>query len=261
MLTRGRPWRARQPSGAGPPRSAGHHLGHEVASKRALAAPSPGARGRASGRRPSAHRLGRRARSAGSTRTCASQSRSTRGEGGGDEVAHGAPDARGDHVVAGLVGLQRQPRGAHDVGGVRPVAHRVEVAEHELVLEAELDRRGGARDLAREEVLGAARRLVVVGQPRAGEEPAVLAHRAHEAVGGELRHAVGRARAHRAALGLRALARVAEDLAARSRPTRACAGSTSRAAASSVAVAVAIAATVSVGSSHESGTKVGAARW
>ena len=39
------------------------------------------------------------------------------------------------------------------------------------------------------------------------------------------------------------------------------AGSTSRAAASSVAVAVAIAATVSVGSSHESGTKVGAARW
>ena len=47
------------------------------------------------------------------------------------------PTPEASDVVAGLVGLQRQPRAAHDVGRVRPVAHRVEVAEHELVLEPE----------------------------------------------------------------------------------------------------------------------------
>ena len=50
---------------------------------------------------------------------------------------------------------------------------------------------------------GAPRRLVVVGDAAAREQAVVLAHRPHEAVGGELCDAVGRARAHRRGLVLR----------------------------------------------------------
>ncbi len=72
--------------------------------------------------------------------------------------------------------------------------------------------------LREHEVRRAARRLVVEGDARAGEQPVVLAHGTDEAVSRELRDPVGRARAHRRALVLRRLARVAEHLARASRP-------------------------------------------
>ena len=57
-----------------------------------------------------------------------------------DELAHRAAHPAGQHVVAGLVLLDHQPRRRDDVARRRPVAHRVEVAEHQLVGEAQGDR-------------------------------------------------------------------------------------------------------------------------
>ena len=64
---------------------------------------------------------------------------------------------------------------SHVVAGVAPVALRVEVAEAELVLQAVLDRADGARDLARDERLAAARRLVVEEDPVDGVHAVGLA--------------------------------------------------------------------------------------
>ena len=64
--------------------------------------------------------------------------------------------AGGDHVVVGLVLLEHQPHRLDVVRRVSPVALGVEVAERELVLEAELDAGRRVRDLARDELEPAA---------------------------------------------------------------------------------------------------------
>ena len=115
--------------------------------------------------------------------------------------------------VARLVLLEHELVAAHDVAGVAPVADRVEVAERELVLQAELDRRGAARDLARQEALGPARRLVVVGDRARRVQAVLVAQHVDEPVRGELRDAVRRARAHRRVARSAATRRGAEDLA------------------------------------------------
>ena len=135
-----------------------------------------------------------------------------RGERRLDQLADRPADAGREDVVAGRVGLQRQARAAHHVGRVRPVADRALVAQHQLVLEPERDRRRAARHLARQEAHGPPRRLVVVEDPGHREQPVALAQHADELVGGELGDPVGRARPLGRGLALRRLARVAEDL-------------------------------------------------
>ena len=92
------------------------------------------------------------------------------GEGPLDELLDGVRLARGDDVVVGLVLLQHQPHRPHVVAGVAPVALRVEVAEHQLVLQAELDAGHGVGDLAGDELDAAARALVVEQDAGAGEQ-------------------------------------------------------------------------------------------
>ena len=79
-------------------------------------------------------------------------------------VAHGVRLAGRDHVVARLALLQHPPHRLDGIGR-GPVAHRVEVAERDRVVAAGGDRRGGVRDLADEEVHGAARARADTGSP------------------------------------------------------------------------------------------------
>ena len=168
-------------------------------------------------------------------------------------------DARRDDVVAGLVVLEHEPHRAHVVAGVPPVRPRREVAEHELRLEAERDRGRRPCDLAREEVDGPERRLVVVEDPAGREHAVPLAVAAGDEVGVGLRDAVRRQRARRGLLRLRRLTRLAEDLARR-RLVEADPGSTSRIASSIEVAPTAANSAVRIGSSHERGTNDGAAR-
>ena len=69
-------------------------------------------------------------------------------EGDVDQLAHAVRLAGRDHEVVGLVLLQHHPHRLDVVLRVSPVALGVEVAEQQLVLEAELDRGGPVRDLA-----------------------------------------------------------------------------------------------------------------
>ena len=55
------------------------------------------------------------------------------------ELPHRVGLAGGDHVVVGLVLLEHQPHGLDVVAGEAPVALGVEVAEAQLVGQAELD--------------------------------------------------------------------------------------------------------------------------
>src|ERR1700733_13985958 len=128
------------------------------------------------------------------------------GEGGVGELGDGVRDAAGEYVVAGMLLLEHQPGAAHDVTGEGPVAHGVERAEFELVLAPERDRGGGARDAPRDETLGPALGLVVVGDRGARVQAVVLAQAAEQLVGGELGHGVWRARPAGRVLVLRALA-------------------------------------------------------
>ena len=52
-----------------------------------------------------------------------------------DQVSHGVEDARGDHVVARLGLLEHEPHRPHVVRRIPPVAPRVQVPQHELVVE------------------------------------------------------------------------------------------------------------------------------
>ena len=91
-------------------------------------------------------------------------------EGEIDELAHRMGLAGGDHEVLGLVLLQHEPHRLDVVAGEAPVALRVEVAEPQLVREAELDARRRVGDLAGDELQAAPRRFVVEEDPgrRAG---------------------------------------------------------------------------------------------
>jgi hypothetical protein len=93
-----------------------------------------------------------------------------------DEVGDRVRCATPQDVVVWALLLERQPRALHDVAGDRPVADRPEVAEHDLVAQAELDRGSLAGDLARNEFFRATLRLVVVEDARAGEDPVVCSY-------------------------------------------------------------------------------------
>ncbi len=136
-------------------------------------------------------------------------------EGAFDEILHRVTLAGGDHVVVRLVLLQHQPHGPDVVTGVAPVTARIEVAEHELVLEPEGDGCCGGGDLPGEEVERAAGRLVVVEDPARREQPVAAAVAARDEVTVCLRDAVRRERRERRRLVLGCLDRLAEDLARR----------------------------------------------
>src|SRR5207244_12957375 len=61
-------------------------------------------------------------------------------------------DASGNHVVVGPGLLQHLPHRADVVSGKSPVAVRVEVADRQRVVEAELDARDAVADLPRDEL-------------------------------------------------------------------------------------------------------------
>ena len=69
--------------------------------------------------------------------------------------------AGGDHVVVGLVLLEHQPHGADVFAGMTPVTLGVEVAEAELVGEAELDFGDVGGDFAGDEFEAATGAFVV----------------------------------------------------------------------------------------------------
>ena len=78
--------------------------------------------------------------------------------------------AGGDHVVVGAVLLQHEPHGFHVVAGKAPIAADVDVAQAQPLVPPELDAGRGRGDLARDEVLGPAGRLVVEQDAAAGEQ-------------------------------------------------------------------------------------------
>ena len=114
---------------------------------------------------------------------------------------------------ARLGGLTDEDLIEFDIAGDFPETARVEIAQHELVLETERDRRGAVRDLARQELQWSSRRLVVVEDAGAGEETVLATIGMHDEMRVGLRDAVGRYRLQRSLLGLRTLARLAEDFA------------------------------------------------
>ncbi len=119
----------------------------------------------------------------------------------------------GDDVVLGLVLLEHQPHGLDVVAGEAPVALGVEVAQVELVLEAELDAGGGPGDLAGDEGLAAPGRLVVEEDAVAGVEPVGLPVVDRLPEGVHLGDSVGAAGVERGGLGLRHLDGLAVHLA------------------------------------------------
>jgi SAM-dependent methyltransferase len=128
------------------------------------------------------------------------------------ELPHGVALARRDDVVAGLVRLHHQVHGAHVVAGEAPVAARVQVAEHDVVVQAGGDARRGAGDLARD-VVGAPVGALVVEEDAVGGVQLVGAPvGADERVGVQLGGRVGVHRAEGGALRLRRLLRLAEQL-------------------------------------------------
>ena len=73
------------------------------------------------------------------------------GEGDLTHVTHGGGDAGGDHVVIGVVLLQHEPHGLDVVAGKTPIALGINVAEVQLVLQAQLDARDRIGHLAGDE--------------------------------------------------------------------------------------------------------------
>src|SRR5688572_15409898 len=91
------------------------------------------------------------------------------------ELADAVGLAGGDDEVLGLSLLEHEPHGLDVVAGESPVALGVEVAEEELLLEAELDAGGSAGDLAGDEGLAAAGGFVVEEDAIAGVHAVRLA--------------------------------------------------------------------------------------
>src|SRR5262249_39435193 len=120
-----------------------------------------------------------------------------------------------EHVVVGLLLLEHPPRALHVVARVAPVAARIEVAEAELALLTPQDRAETDGDLARDEALGAARRLVVEEDPVDGVHPVGLAVVARDPVAEHLADRVGAPGMERGLLALRHLDDLAEHLTRR----------------------------------------------
>jgi len=76
----------------------------------------------------------------------------------------------GDNIVIGLLLLQHQPHGFNIVPSEAPIPGGLQVPQKELVLEPHLDPAHGPSDLARHEILTAARGLVIEKNAIAGVE-------------------------------------------------------------------------------------------
>ena len=86
------------------------------------------------------------------------------------ELAHRVGLSGGDDVVVGPLLLEHQPHRLDVIAGESPVAFRLEIAEEELVLEAELDPGGRPGDLPGHEGLSAAGGFVVEEDAVGGKE-------------------------------------------------------------------------------------------
>ena len=82
--------------------------------------------------------------------------------------------AGSDDVILGLLGLEHAPHGVDEVGGVAPVALGVEIADVQPVLVTVPNPCRRQRDLAGDEVLAPARRLVVEQDTVDREQPVGL---------------------------------------------------------------------------------------
>ena len=76
--------------------------------------------------------------------------------------------ATGQDVIVGLVTLEHECHATHGVARERPVALGIEIAESQLSLISATDLDSCLRDLARHEIDGSPRRLVVEENPRRG---------------------------------------------------------------------------------------------
>ena len=128
------------------------------------------------------------------------------------ELAHAVLLAGRDHEVLRLLLLQHQPLHLDVVARMAPVALGVQVAEEELGLQAHLDARQAARDLAGDERLAAQRGLVVEEDAVAGIHAIGLAVVDHDPVAVHLGHRIGRARIEGRGLLLRDLLHQAVQL-------------------------------------------------
>src|SRR5439155_26922803 len=82
-------------------------------------------------------------------------------EGAFHEFTNAVGFAGADDVLFGPVLLQHKPHGAYVIRSIAPVAARVQIAQVQLFLQAELDMSYCARDLAGDEGLSTARGFVV----------------------------------------------------------------------------------------------------
>ena len=135
-------------------------------------------------------------------------------EGEAAEVADAGGDAGCDHVVVGVLLLQHEVHGLDVVAGVAPVAGAVEVAEREVVGQAQLDAGGAVGDLAGDELDAAEGTFVVEQDAAACVEAEALAVIDRHPVGIELGDAVGAAWVEGGALVLAGFLALAEHLAA-----------------------------------------------
>ena len=120
--------------------------------------------------------------------------------------------AGGHDVVAGFGLLQHQPHRLHVVTGVTPVTLGVQVAQHDLVLQAEFDAGRGVGHLAGHELQTTPGALMVEQDPRGGVQPVGLAVVDHDVVPEHLGTPVRGARVERGQLGLGGFADLAEHL-------------------------------------------------
>uniref|UniRef100_A0A804PTD2 Uncharacterized protein n=1 Tax=Zea mays TaxID=4577 RepID=A0A804PTD2_MAIZE len=124
-------------------------------------------------------------------------------EGSLQELLDGVGLLSGDDVIPRLFLLQHEPHCLDVVPREPPVPGGREVAEEDPGLQPDLDAADGARDLARDEVLAAARGLVVEEHAVAGEYAVGLAVVDGVPVRGDLGGGVGRARVEGRVLALR----------------------------------------------------------
>ena len=113
--------------------------------------------------------------------------------------------ARGNDIIVRLLDIHHQPHRFDIVLRITPVAPRIEVAHKEFFLQAELDARGRARDLPRDEGLAPAFRLVIEQNAVARKQSVrfTIIHR--DVIRVSFRTAVRRARMKRGLLRLRCL--------------------------------------------------------
>ena len=116
------------------------------------------------------------------------------GERQGQELLDRVRLPGGEDEVVGLVVLEHLPHAADVVAGVAPVPLRPQVAEGDVVVDAEVDLRDGVGDLAGDELQAPALALVVEQDAGGDEHPVALPVVAGDPVGVELGHAVRAAR-------------------------------------------------------------------